>query len=87
MTCFWPPTGEGFEAEKVVQLIDEEATTANITRALRSFLKKPAKEDIVLLYFACHGAPDIDRPDILYLLTHDTHPADVSGIAPADERN
>lgn len=27
-------------------------------RALRSFLKKPAREDIVLIYRACHGAPD-----------------------------
>ncbi|MCB0189769.1 MAG: caspase family protein, partial [Caldilineaceae bacterium] len=56
-------------------------TTASITRALRSFLKRPAPEDIVLIYFACHGAPDPDRPDIVYLLTHDTVPTDISGTA------
>jgi len=75
------PSGGGFEKEHIVKLVNEEATTANITRALRSFLKKPAKEDIVLIYFACHGAPDIDRPGIVYLLTHDVDPRDISGTA------
>ena len=75
------PSGGGFEQDHIVKLVNEEATTANITRALRSFLKKPAKEDIVLIYFACHGAPDIDRPGIVYLLTHDVDPKDISGTA------
>ncbi|MDZ8106420.1 MAG: caspase family protein [Nostoc sp. DedQUE12a] len=75
------PSGGGFEASHIVKLINENATTANITRALRSFLKKPAREDIVLIYFASHGAPDIDRPNIVYLLTHDTDPRDISGTA------
>ncbi|MEP0924366.1 caspase family protein [Leptolyngbya sp. ST-U4] len=75
------PSGGGFEKDHIVKLVNEEATTANITRALRSFLKKPAKEDIVLIYFACHGAPDIDRPGIVYLLTHDVDPRDISGTA------
>jgi len=75
------PSGGGFEKEHIVKLVNEEATTANITRALRSFLKKPAQEDIVLIYFACHGAPDIDRPGIVYLLTHDVDPKDISGTA------
>ncbi|BAY37621.1 GUN4 domain-containing protein [Nostoc sp. NIES-2111] len=75
------PSGGGFEADHIVKLINEDATTANITRALRSFLKKPAREDIVLIYFASHGAPDIDRPSIVYLLTHDTDPRDISGTA------
>lgn len=75
------PSGGGFEEAHICKLVNEEATTANITRALRSFLKKPGKDDIVLLYFACHGAPDIDRPKILYLLTHDTDPKDIAGTA------
>ncbi|MEH2154049.1 caspase family protein [Nostoc sp.] len=75
------PSGGGFEANHIVKLINEDASTANITRALRSFLKKPAREDIVLIYFASHGAPDIDRPNIVYLLTHDTDPRDISGTA------
>ncbi|GGK63314.1 caspase family protein [Ornithinimicrobium pekingense] len=75
------PAGGGFESERIQLLIDGEATTAAVTKALRSFLKKPAREDVVLLYFACHGTPDVDRPSITYLLTHDTDPDDVSGTA------
>ncbi len=75
------PSGGGFEPEKMVLLTNEAATTREITRALRSFLKKPAREDVVLLYFACHGTPDADRPQNVYLLTHDTDPDDVAGTA------
>jgi len=75
------PSGGGFEGEHIVYLTDERATAASITRALRSFLKKPAKEDIVLLYFACHGAPDPQRPANLYLIMHDTDPNDIAGTA------
>jgi len=75
------PSGGGFAKDHIEPLIDEKATTANITRALRSFLKKPAKDDIVLIYFACHGAPDPERPSDVYLLTHDTDPKDIAGTA------
>jgi len=80
-TLLQTPSGGGFEAEHIVKLINEQATTQNVNRALRTFLKRPAKEDIVLIYFACHGASDPDRPDIVYLLTYDTDPVDVSGTA------
>ncbi|HTL89894.1 MAG TPA: caspase family protein [Leptolyngbya sp.] len=73
--------GGGFEQDHIVKLTNEAATTTNITRALRSFLKKPAREDLVMIYFACHGGPDLDRPDNVYLLTHDTDPNDISGTA------
>src|SRR6266566_5085938 len=56
------PSGGGFEADHIKKLINEEATMANVTRALRSFMKKPAKDDIALIYFACHGAPDPGKP-------------------------
>ncbi|MEG3960372.1 caspase family protein [Microcoleus sp. herbarium2] len=75
------PSGGDFEDDRIVTLINEDATTANITRALRSFLKKPARKDIILIYFASYGAPDIDRPHIVYLLTHETDPRDISGTA------
>jgi len=75
------PRGGGFDEERIKILIDEQATTENVTRALRSFLKKPAREDIVLIYLACHGAPDPDRPDNVYLITHDTDSADIAGTA------
>jgi tetratricopeptide (TPR) repeat protein len=75
------PSGGGFAKENVTKLVNEEATTANITRALRSFLKNPDKEDIVLIYFACHGSPDRDRPGVVYFLTHDADPVDIAGTA------
>ena len=75
------PAGGGFEADKIELLVDDRASTAALTRRLRSFLKRPARDDIVMLYVACHGAPDPDRPDNLYLLTHDTEPDDISGTA------
>lgn len=75
------PQGGNFAADKVLKLVNKEATTAAVTRALRSFLKKPARDDVVILYFACHGAPDPDRPANLYLLTYDTDPKDIAGTA------
>ncbi len=75
------PSGGGFLEDHVVKLIDEEATTRSVTRALRGFLQKPAKEDVVLLYFACHGAPDPNRPENVYVITHDTDPKDIPGTA------
>jgi len=74
-------SGGNFKKEFIRKLTNEEATTGNITRALRAFLKKPAREDLVIIYFACHGAPDFDRPGNVYLLTHDTAPDDIAGTA------
>ncbi|MFB9958722.1 caspase family protein [Agromyces bracchium] len=75
------PSGGGFKPEHIRLLVDAQATTAAITSALRSFLQKPKPEDMVLLYFACHGSPDPVRPNVTYLYTHDTDRKNVSGTA------
>lgn len=75
------PTAGGFPKDNILKLVNEQATTGNVTKALRTFLKKPAQEDIVLLYFSGHGTPDSDRPDHVYFVTHDTDPQDISGTA------
>lgn len=80
-TLLQTPVGGGFDKDCVKTLINEEATTENLNKALRGFLKKPGKDDLVLVYFACHGSPDPDRPKNIYLLTHDTDPDDISGTA------
>lgn len=75
------PAGGAFN--QIKQLLNEKATTANVIRALRTWLKQPKPEDIVLIYFSCHGAPD-PLPgvrSISYLLTHDTDIDDISGTA------
>lgn len=74
-------SGGGFNPEYICQLINQDATTQNLTKALRSFLQQPAREDLVVVYLACHGSPDINRPENVYLLTHDTDPVDIAGTA------
>ncbi|XXT21580.1 caspase family protein [Sorangium sp. So ce429] len=72
----------GFKSTNVQLLLNEQATTARLTWALRSFLKKAAKDDIIILYFACHGQPDVGaRGNIFYLITWDTDPRDIGSTA------
>ena len=75
------PDAGGFRDERLHVLLDHEATTSGLTHAFRTVLKKPAREDLVVIYLACHAVPDPDRPDNLYIVTHDTRPDDISGTA------
>ncbi len=81
------PEGGNYRADRMRLLVDENATSAAITKALRSFLLQAMPEDLILLYFACHGGPDQRRASgPLYLYSHDTDPADVAGTAvPMDD--
>lgn len=72
-------SGGDFEQENICYLINKQATTTNIRIALFDFLQKPAKEDLVFIFFACHGTPDPSRPQNLYLLTYDTDPNSIPG--------
>jgi uncharacterized caspase-like protein len=74
-------SGGKFQKDHILKLVDSKATTENIIDALRNFLQQPDKEDLVLIYFACHGAPDWRKPNVLYLLTHDTNPRNIAGTA------
>lgn len=49
-------TAGAFPDDHVLGLVDEDATLANLTKALRTFLKKPAADDLVVLFLACHGS-------------------------------
>jgi hypothetical protein len=80
-TFLQTPSGGGLAGDQIQELIDDAATTANLYRALRSFLKRPTKKDVVIIFLACHSAADPDRPENLYLLTHDTDPDDISATA------
>jgi uncharacterized caspase-like protein len=70
-----------FADDRAQVLIDEGATTAAVTRAIRSFLQQAQPDDLVLIYFSGHSAPDPARPRNLYFLTHDTNPDDMAGTA------
>lgn len=75
------PHGGGFVPTHTKLLINEEATTRNIRSALFTFLKQAEKDDLVIIYFAGHGAPEIGRPDNLYLLSYDTDVDDMASTA------
>lgn len=67
-----------FEPENVLFLADEEATGAAMREALFVFLQQARWDDLVVIYYAGHGAPDPNRPDNLYLLPHD---GDINSMA------
>jgi hypothetical protein len=58
--------------DEVLYLENERATGAAMREALFVFLQKADWDDLVVIYYAGHGAPDPGRPDNLYLLPSDT---------------
>lgn len=72
------PAAGPFEKERVLLLKDAHATGAAMREALFVFLQQADWDDLVVIYFAGHGAPDPARPDNLYLLPHD---ADLKSLA------
>jgi hypothetical protein len=64
--------GVGLPKPNIRLLTNSQATSANVREALTDFLKNAIEEDMVIIYFAGHGAPDPDRPKVLYLLTYDS---------------
>lgn len=64
--------------DDVLFLADEEATGAAMRQALFVFLQQADWNDLVVVYYAGHGAPDPQRPDNLYLLPTD---ADLGALA------
>ena len=73
--------GGGFNPARTKLLTDEQATTRNIRSALYTFLKQAGKDDLVIIYFAGHGAPEPGCPDNLYLISYDTDPKDMASTA------
>lgn len=71
--------GGGFAPSNVKLLIEEKATGEHIKNALYVWLQQALKEDIVVIYFACHGSPESpDKYDNLFLLPYD---ADYENVA------
>ncbi len=57
--------------DHVLLLTDSAATGAAMRKALFVYLQQAKWNDLVVIYFAGHGAPDPNRPDNLYLLPTD----------------
>lgn len=66
------PIGGSFRKENVLLLKNEQATLKNVKSAITNFLKKAIDTDFVAVFMACHGEPEPDRPNNLYLLMHDS---------------
>lgn len=75
------PAGGDFQKEHVLLLKNEQATLKNVTLAITNFLKKTNDPDFVVIFMACHGEPEPDRPGNLYLLMHDSEPGSLSATA------
>ncbi|MEN3326595.1 MAG: hypothetical protein V7638_1402 [Acidobacteriota bacterium] len=69
---FQKRTGGGFTRENMLLLQNEQATTANIREALTHFITRASENDLLLIFFAGHGAPDPFYPQNLYVITYDT---------------
>ena len=68
------PEGGGYDSDHLRILLNKDATLTNIKDALINFLGQAIDMDLVIIYFAGHGAPEPARPQNLYLLTHDSDP-------------
>jgi WD40 repeat protein/uncharacterized caspase-like protein len=68
------PAGGGFEEERVKLITNKEATLTNVKQALFNFLRQTVDKDLVVIYFAGHGAPEPANASNNYLLCYDTDP-------------
>ncbi|WP_282009921.1 caspase family protein [Nitrospina watsonii] len=75
------PQGGGFADDHIIFLENENATLPKLKSALFDFLGKAIREDLVVVYFAGHGAPDPLNTSNLFLLTHDTDPDQMRSTA------
>ena len=71
----------GFKPENVRLLKDDSASYAAMRTALSGFLRPVTERDVVVFYFAGHGAPDPYARNEYYFLTHDTRASDIAGTA------
>jgi uncharacterized caspase-like protein len=73
------PRGGGVPADRMLVLTNQQATTAALRSALRSFLEtRPDKNDTVYILIAGHGTVDDSGA---YILTWDSDPENLAGSA------
>jgi hypothetical protein len=79
------PGAGRFLSGNILLLTNEQATLANIRAALTSFVAKPGPDDLLLIFLASHGSPDLVAEQNLYFITHDTQVDRMSETALAME--
>jgi hypothetical protein len=75
------PNSGGFPTANMKLLMNEDATKANIERAINVFLAKAIEKDIVIIYFSGHGSPDPNNQKNLFFLTYDAEPDSMASSA------
>lgn len=75
------PAAGGFSKENMLLLSNEHATLARIREALTTFIARASVNDLLLIFFAGHGAPDPFAPQNLYVIAHDTKVDDMPATA------
>ena len=75
------PEGGAFSPERVLLLTNREATVKEVRKAIGDFLAQSLENDLVIIFFAGHGAPDPKNSKNLYLLCYDTEPGNFYGTA------
>ncbi|MFZ1976672.1 MAG: caspase family protein, partial [Bacteroidota bacterium] len=68
------PEGGGYDSDHLRVLLNKDATLSGVKDALINFLSQAIDMDLVMIYFAGHGAPEPSRPQNVYLLTTDSDP-------------
>jgi hypothetical protein len=75
------PEGGGFSPANMLLLSNEQATFARIHEAVTNFVARASVNDLLLIFFAGHGAPDRFALQNLYLIAHDTDVNNMSETA------
>ena len=75
------PTAGGFSPENMLLLANEHATHGRIREALTNFIARATAQDLLLIFFAGHGAPDPFAGQNLYVIAHDTDVTDMPATA------
>jgi len=63
---------QGWEADHIKALTNEQATKRDIEIALEGWLTKAGPKDLILLYWSGHGYPDPEDPEKVYFACYDT---------------
>ena len=76
----WAGLG-GFRPENTLLLLNEEATYRALRSAILTFLSRATEDDIVIIYFAGHGAPSRESAADHYFLPSDAEVDDLRATA------
>ena len=65
---------DSIEHERIILLLNKEATAARVSNALYSLIEECEQGDKAILYFACHGDLEVPSKTNSYLLCFDASP-------------